>query len=196
MKNLSIFASWGGSNAKKILEHFKDSKDIRINHIFANNPNAWVLQHAENFNVDSTVFTKKELNWWYIQDSLSSLWTDYIALAWFLDLIPAQIVEEFRNRILNVHPSLLPKYWWKWMHWLNVHRAVLESWDNISWPSFHLVDEEYDRWEVLFQAITSVRKDDTPETLAKRVLELEHHYFPLVIEELILNIKWWILSNF
>jgi phosphoribosylglycinamide formyltransferase 1 len=184
MINIVIFASGSGTNAQRIVEYFSHSKQISVRMIMTNNPEAYVLVRAEKLGIPSCSFSRNELSdKEKVLQSLYSLQTDYIVLAGFMWLMPAHIVEAFPQRILNIHPALLPAYGGKGMYGMNVHRAVIKAGEKRSGITIHLVDEMYDNGEALFQTDCAVMPNDSPENLAERIHQLEHEHFPRVIEE-------------
>ena len=185
MKNLVLFASGSGSNAEKIIEHFKGSDQVRITHIYCNNPSAGIIQRAERLGIPCRVFDRESYKNGTVLKEVQSLRTDWIILAGFLWLIPADFVKAFPQRIVNIHPALLPKFGGKGMYGHFVHEAVIENKETESGISIHLVDELYDHGKVVFQATCNVQPDDTPDTLAARIHELEHQHYATVIEELV-----------
>ena len=183
MKNLVIFASGSGSNAEKIIAHFQDSTQVQISHIFCNNSEAGVIARAARIGVPCSIFSREEYKNGTILRKIQSLQTDYIILAGFLWLIPAEFVQAYPNRIINLHPALLPKFGGKGMYGDKVHQAVIASGEKESGITIHLVDEHYDHGKTVFQSTVPVADNETPETLAAKIHELEHRYFPEVIEK-------------
>jgi phosphoribosylglycinamide formyltransferase 1 len=179
--NLVLFASGGGSNAIKIIEYFQDHPSVSIACIVCNNENAGIVSKAESMGIQVEIITKKELN---DTDFMLSLLQKYevslLVLAGFLLLIPKYLVEKYNNRIINIHPSLLPKFGGKGMHGIHIHKAVIAAEEQKSGITIHLVNEEYDKGEILFQKEIDVTTDN-PEELAKDILKLEHQYFSEVI---------------
>lgn len=183
MRRIAIFASGGGSNAQKILEYFKNHREIEVGLIVTNNANAGVLQHANSYGVNAIVLTKENLrNDGFIIDFLKSAQIDVVVLAGYLKLIGPQIIGEFPDRILNIHPSLLPKYGGIGMYGINVHRAVKEQNDLVSGPTIHLVSKEYDKGRILLQKEIPIASTDSPKQIAAKVLEVEHAEYAQVIE--------------
>ncbi|MBI1305468.1 MAG: phosphoribosylglycinamide formyltransferase [Bacteroidetes bacterium] len=187
MKRIAIFASGSGSNAENIIRYFGHNPKIIFTKIYCNKKGAGVLERAERLKVETTVFSKSEFHDGTILSDLEQNQTDLIILAGFLWLIPQEIIRAFAGRIINIHPSLLPKYGGKGMYGMHVHEAVIENKETESGITIHLVDEEYDRGEVLFQAKTAVEEKDTPEILAQKIHELEYRFFPEVIENFLKN---------
>ena len=186
MKLIAIFASGSGTNAQKIMEYFSASKEIFVDSLWSNNENAHALIRAEKLGIETFTFEQEEF---YhsneILDKLSDRRIDIIVLAGFLWLLPRNLTELFP--VINIHPALLPKYGGKGMYGMNVHKAVLASKDKESGITIHRVNANYDEGEIIFQATCPVLRNDTPETLAARVHELEHLHYPRVIEEVLMN---------
>lgn len=182
---LAIFASGGGSNAYKICEYFQDHVNIVIAGILTNRKEAGVLQVADKFDIPAIVVDKNNLSDGVVENWLHDIKADMIILAGFLLLIPAPLITKFPNRILNIHPSLLPKYGGKGMHGHHVHEAVVKNDDTITGMTIHVVNEKYDDGQIIFQAKCAVKKDDTAEIVASNVLALEHFYYSKTIENYI-----------
>ena len=183
MKRIVIFASGGGSNAQKIMEHFKEHLAIEIGLIISNNENAGVFKYAKNFQVPSILLSKFQIkNPSEIIELLNENNIDIIILAGYLKKIPNELIKAFPNKILNIHPALLPKYGGKGLYGLNVHKAVKANEDLISGPTIHLVNEEYDKGQILFQKEVQLMNTDAPEEIAAKVLKVEHAEYAKVIE--------------
>jgi len=185
-KGIAIFASGGGSNAEKIIQHFKDSDKAEIRLIVSNKSDAYVLERAKNSNIPSVLLTKTEL-----QDSMKTLEIlaqhniDFIALAGFLLLIPNFLVTAFPKAIVNIHPALLPKYGGKGMYGARVHQAVFDNNERESGLTIHYVDPLYDEGQIIFQAKTTLLATDTPDLIAAKVLELEHKHYAEIIDKIL-----------
>jgi len=189
MSKIAIFASGTGTNARKVIDHFTQRKsDISVNCIVTNRKTAGVYRvatetntsifHFENsaFEIGTEVvefLAKKRINW--------------IVLSGFLRKIPSSIIEQYHNRIINLHPSLLPKFGGQGMYGKFVHQAVLEAEESESGISIHLVNSEFDKGEVLFQKKCAVDEDETIQSLSAKIQHLEHTYFPKIIEQKILS---------
>jgi phosphoribosylglycinamide formyltransferase-1 len=186
LKNLVLFASGSGSNAEKIIEHFKGSDQVQITHIYCNNPTAGIIQRAERLGVPCRVFDRESYKNGTVLKEVQSLRTDWIILAGFLWLIPSEFVQAFPKRIVNIHPALLPKFGGKGMYGHFVHEAVVAAGEKESGITIHYVNEHYDEGGVIFQASFPVLPSDTPEDVARKGQILEHKYFPEVIERVIL----------
>lgn len=182
---IAIFASGTGSNAKAIIDYSHNS-NYSIELIVTNNEDAGVLSFSDKFNIDALVIDKKKF---YsdnvIIDFLKEKDIKLIVLAGFLWLIPDYFIKEYRNRIINIHPSLLPKYGGKGMYGINVHNSVFQAGDKESGITIHLVNEEYDKGKVLFQEKIDISKEKDAENIGKAILKLEHKNFPKVIEKYI-----------
>jgi len=181
--NLAIFASGSGTNAENIANYFEGHETIQINEILSNKKDAFVHKRAKSLGIPSRTFTKEEF---YDQSFVKSLLdVDYIVLAGFLWLIPKYLIRAFPNRIINIHPALLPKFGGKGMYGDRVHQAVINEGEIESGITIHLVNEEYDQGKILFQAKCEVDKSDTPQTLAEKIHELEYAHFPDELEKYI-----------
>jgi phosphoribosylglycinamide formyltransferase 1 len=184
MRRIAIFASGSGTNAERIARYFKDHPSVHVDIILSNRKDAFVLQRAKKLNIESMVFSRDELN---SDDGvisrLKARKTDLIVLAGFLWLIPKKLIAAFPEKIVNIHPALLPNYGGKNMYGMKVHEAVIESGDKESGITIHLVDEMYDHGKILFQAKCEVNPDDTPDMLAQKIHQLEYEHFPVVIEK-------------
>ena len=188
MKNIAIFASGNGSNAENICRYFFKNKSANVKLILTNNPKAGVIERAENLGVVSVIFDRN--TFYYsdeILDTLKENNIELIVLAGFLWLIPVNILEAYKNRIINIHPALLPKYGGKGMYGHFVHEAVIAASEKKSGISIHFVNAKYDEGQIIFQAEVNVAKDETPESLAKKIHELEYGYFPKIIEKILLE---------
>ena len=185
IRRIALFASGSGSNAQNIIEYFSENELVEVDSVWTNNPNAYALERAKKFGVDTFVFTKDEFrNSNFVVETLKKRNIVLIILAGFLWLIPANLIQNFK--IINIHPALLPKYGGKGMYGLNVHRAVVENKDSESGISIHFVNEKYDDGEIIFQAKCPVLPTDSPEEVAIKVHQLEYKYFPEVIEKVLL----------
>ncbi len=187
-KSLIIFASGSGSNAENIIRFFDKREDVKIPLILSNRKDAFVHTRAKNLGVKSETFTKEEFKNQGFITKIEDTGADLIVLAGFLWLIPKELIEKFPNRIINLHPALLPKYGGKGMYGMNVHRAVIENGEKESGISIHYVNEKYDEGNIIFQARCSVDPHETPESLAAKVHKLEYRHFPEVIDKLLKNL--------
>lgn len=186
MKKIAIFASGSGSNAENIARYFDGKNKIEIVMILANKPDAYVLERAKNLNIPSYVFTKKEMEESSaVLDILTQCGAEWIVLAGFLLKVPQNLLEAFPDRIINIHPALLPKYGGKGMYGDRVHQAVVDAGEKESGITIHLVNEHYDEGAILFQAKCEVLPTDSAGDVASKVHALEYIHFPQVIEKLI-----------
>ena len=189
MQHLAIFASGSGSNARCILEHCARLPQVRVALIVTNRPDAGVLQHAATFQVPTCIIDRS-----YFYDSEALLGelhahaVDFIALAGFLWLVPPYLTTAFPDRILNIHPALLPKYGGPGMYGKHVHRAVKAAGEYESGITIHLVNERYDEGRILFQAKTALAPTDDPTQIAQKVLALEHRHYPSVLTDYIARV--------
>ena len=186
MKNIAIFASGGGSNAQKIIDYFEGHKKIKISLVVSNKVDAKVLDIAQNANIDTfvvnrTYFYETEQ---FLQE-LKSKKIDLVVLAGFLWLIPIYMVKAFENRMINIHPSLLPKFGGKGMHGSHVHEAVKAAEETVSGITIHFVNENYDDGAYVFQTSCGITPDDSAADIAKKVLALEHEFFAPTIERVL-----------
>jgi len=188
MKKIAIFASGNGSNAQNIADYFDGNPLIKIQLILTNNPNAFVLERAKNLKIAYDVFNRDDF---YKSDvvmqKLEEQEIDFVVLAGFLWLIPENLIQKFPNKILNIHPALLPKYGGKGMYGSKVHEAVHAAADDESGITIHYVNKEYDEGMIIFQARTKIDKTDTPDLIAEKIHALEYEYFPQIIERCILS---------
>ena len=182
VSNIAIFASGAGSNAQKIIDAFRGNNSVNIALIVCNNPTAGVLQIAEKENIPALLIKKKrfaEEDAYLPEIKLHK--TDFIVLAGFLWKVPPALIKAYPNKIINIHPALLPKYGGKGMYGAHVHEAVIAAREKESGISIHYVDEIYDHGKIIFQAACAVDETDTPALLAKKIHALEHQHYPGVI---------------
>ncbi|MEB2786134.1 phosphoribosylglycinamide formyltransferase [Algoriphagus persicinus] len=185
MKRLAILASGSGSNAEKIMAHFQNSEKTEIALVASNKAEAFVLERAKKFGIPTFTFTRKEMDAGILLEKLQSENIDWVILAGFLLKIPVDLIRAFPDRMVNIHPALLPKYGGKGMYGSFVHEAVKAAGDTETGITIHLVNENYDEGRIVFQASTPITDSDTPDTIAKKVHALEHKHFPEVIESLL-----------
>lgn len=188
MVNIAIFVSGNGSNAENISLYFKEHASIRVKAFFCNNNTAFVLERARKLNIPAVVFSGKEFKETpKVLEELKEFDIHYIILAGFMLKIPENIITAFSNRILNIHPALLPKYGGKGMYGIHVHKAVINAGESFSGITIHLVNENYDEGAIVFQQSCDITETDTPESLAQKIHELEYKYYPKIIEKFILQ---------
>ena len=190
MKKIAIFASGSGSNAENIIRHFASNNQISVDSVFCNVAEAYVLKRAEKYNIPTFLFNREDLkNQEKVLQILQERQIDFIVLAGFLWLMPSFIVSAFPNRIINIHPALLPHHGGKGMYGMKVHEAVIAAGEKESGITIHYINNQYDKGDPIFQARCPVEAGETPESLAKKVHALEYAHFPRVIEEILQNLK-------
>jgi phosphoribosylglycinamide formyltransferase 1 len=183
--NIAILASGSGSNAENIIQYFLKNHKFIFPIIISNKSNAFVHERAKKFHIPSVTFSKEDfLEGNKVLDCLKDYEIDCIVLAGFLLKIPQVLIDAFPNKIINIHPALLPKYGGKGMYGHFVHEAVMASGDTESGISIHYVNGNYDEGNIIFQAKCPVLNTDTPDMIAEKVHELEYAYFPKVIDDL------------
>jgi phosphoribosylglycinamide formyltransferase 1 len=185
---LAILISGSGTNALNIIEYFSDNKGVEIAVLISNKMHSLALQKAQDKGVETVVFNnqsfKKNTE---VLSVLQSYSINFIVLAGFLLKIPLDIVRAFHNKIINIHPSLLPKFGGKGMYGQYVHEAVVAANEKESGISIHYVNEEYDEGAIIFQSKIAVDKNDSASSLAKKIQQLEYRYFPVIIEKVLKN---------
>ncbi|MCQ2190128.1 MAG: phosphoribosylglycinamide formyltransferase [Paludibacteraceae bacterium] len=184
MKNIAILASGSGSNAENIVNYFRGRADISFK-IYSNKKDAFVLERAKRLGVPSETFLKSELEDGTFLSKLVAEKVDFVVLAGFLLKIPDAMLAVFPDKIVNIHPSLLPKYGGKGMYGMKVHEAVVAAGEKESGITIHTIDDHYDEGSVVFQATVPVLPSDSPDEVAHKVHELEYKYFPKVIDDMI-----------
>ncbi len=186
MIRIAIFASGTGSNAQKIADYFAHSSIAAVSLIVCNKPGAGILKIAEQKGIPALILEKEKFlrGDGYI-GALKEFKIDLLVLAGFLWKVPPSLIKEFQGKIINIHPALLPKYGGKGMYGHHVHQAVIDNKEKESGITIHYVDELYDHGQIILQATCPVLENDTAESLAKRVQQLEHTYYPQVIENLL-----------
>ena len=180
---LAILASGSGTNAEAIMKYFQNHPSISVALLLSNNPNAFALERARKFNVPTHVFDKQQfresdevLNW------LKEFEITHIVLAGFLWLLPENLIQSFSDKIINIHPSLLPKFGGKGMYGMKVHEAVKEAAEKESGITIHLVNAQYDDGKILHQSSCIISSEDSPKEIAAKVYELEYANYPRIIE--------------
>ena len=181
MINIAIYASGSGTNAENLIKYFSFSSSARVKVVICNNRSAGVLVRAAALGVDTAVFDKAQL-----PDTMAILKQrdiDFIILAGFLLKMPEEIVNAYPGKILNIHPSLIPKYCGKGMYGHHVHEAVIAAKEKESGITIHVVDNQFDHGEIVFQAKCEIDASDTPDILAAKIHVLEQENFPKVVEK-------------
>uniref|UniRef100_UPI0040485F50 phosphoribosylglycinamide formyltransferase n=1 Tax=Roseivirga sp. TaxID=1964215 RepID=UPI0040485F50 len=187
-KKIAVFASGNGTNAERVFEHFKEHPQIEVAMLFSNNASAGVLNIAAHYKIPTVVFNRSEF---YdsnaILNQLIQHEIDWVVLAGFMWLVPESLVKVFPNKIVNIHPALLPKFGGKGMYGMHVHEAVKAANETISGISIHFVNQQYDEGSIIAQYSCKIEHSDNAAEIAKKVQRLEHENYPKVIEELVLN---------
>jgi len=192
MVKIAIFASGNGSNVENIFKFIKyknldnlERKDsMKINLVFVDNKNAYVIQRCKFLNIPYLVIDDNSK----IIDYLILYEIDFIVLSGYLKKIPKNVIDKYKKRIINIHPSLLPKYGGKGMYGMNVHKKVIENKDNYSGISIHYVNENYDEGEIIYRVRQRIIYNETPESLCNKIKVLEYKWYPLIIYSLIAKI--------
>lgn len=182
MRNIAVFASGSGTNAENIILYFKNHPNVRIDSVWSNKKEAYVLQRAKNLGIESHYFTREEFR--DPEKMLAELQRrniKLVVLAGFLWLVPPEFIDTFT--IINIHPALLPSYGGKGMYGSYVHESVVRNKEKESGITVHLVNKAYDEGAHLLQVKCPVFPDDTPDTLAARIHELEYKHFPKAIDD-------------
>jgi phosphoribosylglycinamide formyltransferase 1 len=184
-KSIIIFASGNGSNAEAIIQHFKNTEIAHVALIVCNNMTAGVLEIAQNHNIPFLIINKKTIEEPLIITQLNDYKPDLLVLAGFLWKIPDQLMAEFPNKIINIHPALLPKFGGKGMYGLHVHAAVLAAKETETGITIHYVNEQYDEGALILQAHCPLSNSESVTSISKKVNRLEHTYYPITIELLL-----------
>ena len=183
MKKIVVFASGTGSNALNLIKHFKQHTNARVTAVFCNNPQAGIIEKAQNEGVPVVMFTNEELqSGTAVDDALAQINPSVTVLAGFLRLFPSRLLNICNNNVINIHPALLPKYGGKGMYGNRVHQAVIENMETEHGVSVHRVNEEYDKGEIILQQRFSVQPSDTLETIVHRIHQLEYEMLPRAVE--------------
>ena len=189
IRNIAVFASGSGTNAENIIRCFERSRLARVALVVTNKSNAYVLQRAADLGVPSRIYPKAD---WEtgaaVLVALREFGIDFIVLAGFLVRVPDAILEAYPRRIVNIHPSLLPKYGGRGMYGMRVHQAVLEAGEKETGITIHYIDDRYAEGDVIFQAVCPVLGTDTPDDVAARVHRLEYKHYPEVIAQLVASL--------
>ena len=185
-KKIVIFASGSGTNAENIIKYFQKDPNIKVVAVLSNKRSAGALKKAHNLNVKALLFDRDALYHSHeVLNVLKDIDPDLIVLAGFLWLMPANIIDEFPNRIINIHPALLPNYGGKGMYGNKVHESVIANRDKESGITIHYVNNYYDEGQTIFQTTTTITPEDTSESLAEKIHKLEYRHFPEVIKQLL-----------
>ncbi|MCV9929568.1 phosphoribosylglycinamide formyltransferase [Flavobacterium sp. LS1R49] len=185
MKKIIVFASGSGSNAENIIKYFAETQIAKVVSVFTNNANAKVIERAQKYQVGAEIFTKTELIEGNVLQKVKLIDPDLIVLAGFLLQFPKNIIEAYPNKIINIHPALLPNYGGKGMYGMYIHRAIVENKEKETGISIHYVNENYDEGAIIFQDKVILTDVDTAEDVAAKIHELEQKHFPEVIYRLL-----------
>ncbi|WP_350286603.1 phosphoribosylglycinamide formyltransferase [uncultured Croceitalea sp.] len=186
MKNIVILASGSGSNAENIITFFKDNPLVKVTSVLTNKNTSGVIERCQRLKIPVLAFNRAAFyDTTTVIDAIKSQHVDLIVLAGFLWRVPQEFIEAFPNKIINIHPALLPKYGGKGMYGNHVHRAVKEHQETETGITVHYVNENYDEGAIIYQAKTTVSCSDSPDDIAQKVHQLEYEHFPKVIEKLL-----------
>ena len=187
MKKIIVFASGSGTNAENIIKYFSNTKIARVVSVFTNNASAKVIERAKNHQIPVEIFSKNELLERNVLQKVQEIDPDLIILAGFLLKFPENIIEQYPNKIINIHPALLPNYGGKGMYGMHIHRAIVNNKEKETGISIHYVNENYDEGAIIFQANVALTDEDTPETVAEKIHELEQKHFPEIIHSILVD---------
>tara|TARA_B100001287_G_scaffold37835_1_gene27124 strand:+ start:1814 stop:2383 length:570 start_codon:yes stop_codon:yes gene_type:complete len=187
MFRLALFASGSGTNVQNICEYFQNHNSIKPEIVLSDKEDAYALERAKHLNVKSKYFNYISTSSEELLEKIKDHKVTHIILAGYLRLVPSKIIKTFKNKILNIHPSLLPKFGGKGFYGHHVHKSVLESNEQESGITIHLVNEKYDEGKILFQKSTPIFNNDDIKSLSSRIHNLEHKYYPQIIEKYLLN---------
>ena len=185
MKKIIVFASGSGTNAENIIKYFSKTEIAKVVSVFTNNASAKVIERAKNHQITVEIFSKNDLLERNVLHKVVEIDPDLIILAGFLLKFPENIIEKYPHKIINIHPALLPNYGGKGMYGMHIHRAIINNKEKETGISIHYVNEHYDEGGIIFQANVALTDEDTPETVAEKIHELEQKHFPEIIERLI-----------
>ena len=185
MKRIVIFASGNGTNAENLILHFNKKSNLNVVAVFVNNQHAKVLEKAKKNKINCVTFNKDELYGSFVLEKINEINPDIIILAGFLLKFPESIIKEYSNKIVNIHPALLPKYGGHGMYGNYVHQAILDNKEKETGITIHYVNENYDEGEIIFQKAVNIENCITTQEIAEKVHQLEHEFFPEVIENLL-----------
>lgn len=189
--NIAIFGSGNGSNAQHISEYFANNNKVKISTFVANKKDAYIIERAKKLGIPCRIFNRNDFYYTNnVVDYLKEMEIDIIVLAGFLWLIPENILQAYPQRIINIHPALLPLYGGKGMYGMNVHQAIIDNKEVESGITIHFVNDKYDEGTTIFQAKCNITPKDTAETLAQKIHLLEYEHFPKTIENVINNILY------
>ncbi|HAN00533.1 MAG TPA: phosphoribosylglycinamide formyltransferase [Marinilabiliales bacterium] len=188
MYKIALFASGSGTNVENIANYFHQHSLVQVSLVLSNKKDAFVLERVKRLGIPSMVFNREQFyQTSEIVNTLVEHEIDWVVLAGFLWLIPSELIDAFPQRIINIHPALLPKYGGRGLYGNKVHQAVVAHRETVSGITIHYVNEHYDTGNIIFQAKVEVLPTDSPEDVARKVHQLEYEHFPKVIEKLVLG---------
>ena len=185
MKKIVVFASGSGTNAENIIKYFEKSLSANVVTVFTNNPNATVIEKVKNYGIPIEIFSKTDLNEGDVLQKINVIKPDWIVLAGFLLKFPQNIITEYPNRIINIHPALLPKHGGKGMYGMHIHQAVIDNRETETGITIHYVNENYDEGAIIFQQKINIDNLKTAQQVAAKIHQLEQECFPKIIESLL-----------
>jgi phosphoribosylglycinamide formyltransferase-1 len=184
MKKIIVFASGSGTNAENIIQYFEKRHSAKVVTVFTNNPDARVIEKVKNYEIPIEIFSKLELNESKVLQKVKKINPDWIVLAGFLLKFPQNIIKLYPNKIINIHPALLPKYGGKGMYGMHIHQAIVDNKEIETGITIHYVNENYDEGAIIFQQKINLTGLETAENVAAKIHQLEQEYFPKIIESL------------
>ncbi|MGA9637145.1 phosphoribosylglycinamide formyltransferase [Flavobacterium sp.] len=187
MKKIVIFASGSGSNAENIIKYFASDDKVAVVGVFTNNVNAGVIDRVKKYGIEAEIFSKTQLFESEFLQKINNFQPDLIVLAGFLLKFPEAIIANYPDKVINIHPALLPKYGGKGMYGMHVHNAIVQNKEQETGITIHYVNENYDEGGVIFQKSFELSGTETPDEVANKIHELEHQHFPEVIEKLLIS---------
>lgn len=185
MKKIVVFASGSGTNAENIIKYFLNTSKAKVVSVLTNNPSAKVIERASKYTIPTQIFSKQELNEGFLLQKINLLQPDLIVLAGFLLKVPQNLIDAYPNKIINIHPALLPKFGGKGMYGMHIHEAVVANKEKETGITIHYVNENYDEGAIIFQKSVALLEEDTPEIVAEKIHKLEQDHFPQVIDKLL-----------
>lgn len=184
-KRIVVFASGSGTNAENIIKYFLNTSKAKVVSVLTNNPSAKVIERASKYTIPTQIFSKQELNEGFLLQKINLLEPDLIVLAGFLLKVPQNLIDAYPNKIINIHPALLPKFGGKGMYGMHIHEAVVANKEKETGITIHYVNENYDEGAIIFQKSVALLEEDTPEIVAGKIHKLEQDHFPQVIDTLL-----------
>lgn len=187
-KKIILFASGSGSNVEKICEYFEKQENVSVELLICNNLKAKVLLKARKYDINSLIIDQESFyNSSIVLKKILNIQPRLIVLAGFLWKIPKNLIKSFPNKIINIHPALLPKFGGKGMYGMNIHNAVIDKKEKKSGITIHYVNQNYDEGDIIFQKTIDIKKNETSKELSLRILKQEHEFFPKIIHKILKN---------